>query len=152
MLYELVVASLIQYRVPSQEFYLPVVPDRPVEIIVEQKKPDAVFASYSKPVKVYKSGKVVKLYKDNTNNCYAWVVKQGYHPVGRGNARNIVTNSRTPKVGGLAVTFESSAGHVMIVVAVSKTTFTIKESNYVKGWITQRTLPINYAKLKGFVI
>ena len=97
------------------------------------------------------SRNVVKLYQDYTNNCYAWVVKQGYHPVGRGNARNIVTNSSMPQVGGLVVTYESSAGHVAIVVAVGDGTFTLQESNYIKGWITQRTLPINYGKLKGFV-
>jgi len=100
---------------------------------------------------LYIKGQVVKLYRDNTNNCYAWVVKQGYHSIGRGNARNIITNSNRPKVGGLVVTFESRAGHVAIVTAVGNNTFTLKESNYTKGWITQRTLPINYGKLKGFV-
>ena len=100
---------------------------------------------------LYIKGQVVKLYRDNTNNCYAWVVKQGYHPIGRGNARNIITNSNRPKVGGLVVTFESRAGHVAIVTAIGNNTFTLKESNYTKGWITSRILPINYGKLKGFV-
>ena len=141
MLFEMIVAGIIQQNAPLQENYLPQIPDKISDIpIVEEVK------------KVYNKGQVVKLYRDNTNNCYAWVVKKGYHPVGRGMARNIQTNSRYPKVGGLVVTYESRAGHVAIVVAVGNGTFTLRESNYVKNWITERILPINYSKLKGFVI
>ena len=63
-----------------------------------------------------------------------------YHPV----------NSSTPAVGGLAITYESWAGHISVVTAISEQTFRVKEYNYSSCKYTERELPQNYRLLKGF--
>ena len=101
---------------------------------------------------VEKAGAVTLLFQDNTNNCQAWVQKQGYRVGGYGSAGRIPTNSDTPRAQGLVITRESSWGHVAIVVAVSGDYITIRESNVIKGWIDERTIEWkNNNKIKGFV-
>jgi len=88
----------------------------------------------------------------NEMQCYTYVVSQGYPVGGHMLARWIPTNSSTPRAGGLVVTNESWAGHVAIVTSVNDDgTFNIRESNYVHGLITERTLSANSGKIIGFV-
>lgn len=88
----------------------------------------------------------------NEMQCYGYVVSQGYTVSGHVLARWIPTNSSTPRAGGLVVTSESWAGHVAIVTSVNGDgTFNIRESNYVHGLITERTLSVNSGKIIGFV-
>ena len=88
----------------------------------------------------------------NELQCYGYVTSLGYPVGGHLLARWIPTNSDTPKVGGLVVTYESSAGHVAVVIAVNGDgTFDIRESNYTHGWITERTLDERNSLIKGFV-
>lgn len=84
--------------------------------------------------------------------CYTYVTSQGYAVGGHLLAKWIPTNSSTPKVGGLVVTYESWAGHVAIVIGVNGDgTFNIRERNYSPGWITERTMNVNSSYIKGFV-
>ncbi len=93
----------------------------------------------------------VRKAKYDEMQCYTFVVSQGYPVGGHLLAKWIPTNSSTPKVGGLVVTYESWAGHVAIVTGVNGDgTFTILESNYTHGWITSRTLSVNDSAIKGF--
>ncbi len=93
----------------------------------------------------------VRKAKSNEMQCYTYVTSQGYGVGGYGLARFIPTNSKSPKVGGLVVTYESWAGHVAVVTGVNGDgTFNIRESNYTHGWITERTMSMGKG-IKGFV-
>jgi|GEM_PF-4746801 len=90
--------------------------------------------------------------KANELQCYGYVTSLGYPVGGHALARWIPTNSDTPAVGGLVVTYESFAGHVAVVIGVNDDgTFDIRESNYTHGWITERTLSVHNSLIKGFV-
>jgi len=94
----------------------------------------------------------VRYVEKSWGQCYTWVQSQGYDIGGHGLARWIPTNSNTPKVGGLVVTYESAAGHVAIVESVNDDgTFTLRERNYTPGWITERNMKIDDNIIKGFV-
>ena len=94
----------------------------------------------------------VRTANSNELQCYTYVVSQGYAVGGHMLARWIPTNSSSPRAGGLVVTTESWAGHVAIVTSVNDDgTFNIRESNYVRGVITERTLSSNSGKIIGFV-
>jgi len=94
----------------------------------------------------------VRKANSNEMQCYTYVTSQGYGVGGYGLARFIPTNSNSPKVGGLVVTYESWAGHVAIVTGVNDDgTFNIRESNYTHGWITERTMSLSSRGIKGFV-
>ena len=94
----------------------------------------------------------VRRAKRNEMQCYTYVTSMGYPVGGHGLARFIPTNSKSPRVGGLVVTYESWAGHVAVVTGVnSDGTFNIRESNYTYGWITERTMSVGSGGIKGFV-
>lgn len=94
----------------------------------------------------------VRYVEKSWGQCYTWVQSQGYDIGGHGLARWIPTNSNTPKVGGLVVTYESAAGHVAIVESVNDDgTFTLRERNYTPGWITERNMKLDDNVIKGFV-
>ena len=94
----------------------------------------------------------VRAANSNEMQCYTYVVSQGYAVGGHMLARWIPTNSSTPRAGGLVVTSESWAGHVAIITSVNGDgTFNIRESNYVRGLITERTLSSNSGKIIGYV-
>ncbi len=95
--------------------------------------------------------RLVRAAKSNEIQCYTYVVSQGYAIGGHLLARWIPTNSSAPQAGGLVVTNESWAGHVAIVTSVNGDgTFNIRESNYIHGLITERTLSIGSAKIIGY--
>lgn len=96
--------------------------------------------------------KYVRRAKPYESQCYTYVTSQGYGVGGHLLAKWIPTNSDSPRVGGLVVTYESWAGHVAVVTGVNGDgTFNIRESNYTHGWITERTMSVNSSKIKGFV-
>lgn len=71
-----------------------------------------------------------------------------------GAARNHPTNSKTPTVGAIVKTTESSwganTGHLGVVTAVSDTAITIKDGNYWGCTLTQRTLPRDSRLIVGY--
>lgn len=94
----------------------------------------------------------VRRAKGNEMQCYTYVTSQGYGVGGFGLARFIPTNSKSPRAGGLVVTYESWAGHVAVVTGVNDDgSFNIRESNYTHGWITERTMSVGDRGVKGFV-
>jgi len=64
-----------------------------------------------------------------------------------GYAGNIRANASEPKVG--AVALYASRGHAAVVTGVNGDSVTIKESNWVPGKITERTVP--KSALRGYV-
>jgi|GEM_PF-1141700 len=81
-------------------------------------------------------------------------------PNGMGNGGQYLANARAKglptgsvaRVGAVGVTSESYYGHVFIVDAVSGSSMTVSEMNYVgTGIISRRTLPVNYYAIKGFI-
>lgn len=110
-------------------------PPKPVKRVVAQKKP----LTYTQSGDAY--GTAIRLYRDNTNNCVAWIKKQTgiYRTLGNGARAGI--QGQEPRVG--AVGSVKGAVHAVLVVAVNGNQITIHESNYVRGWITQRTLPLS---------
>ncbi|MBA2706119.1 MAG: transglycosylase family protein [Blastocatellia bacterium] len=91
--------------------------------------------------RVVVSSSVIKLYADRTNNCVAFAkAKTGiYRTLGNGARSGI--QGHEPRVGAIAVVKGSI--HAGVVVAISGNMVTIHESNYIKNWIVQRTLPIS---------
>jgi len=75
-------------------------------------------------------------------------------PSGLGNAKEWPVNSNKPQVGGVMVSYESSAGHVGFITGVDGDYLTVSEMNY-KGFnkISSRTLKWrdNFI-IKGFLI
>jgi len=83
-------------------------------------------------------GIATKLYQDYTNNCVAFAKAQTgiNHPIGAGGRASI--QGQEPKVGAIAV--EKGRAHASVVTNIEGNLITIKESNYIKGWITTRTI------------
>jgi surface antigen len=72
-----------------------------------------------------------------------------------GNARAVgFETGMTPEVNAIMVTNESGWGHVALVTSVDwdNKTFTVREQNYA-GWNIEsnRTLPFNFSRIKGFI-
>lgn len=91
--------------------------------------------------------------------CTWWVAHKRYIPW-RGNAWQWYANSKaygratgkTPVVGAVMVTWESSVGHVAYVESVSGNTFTVSEMNYVGyGRMSKRTITTSSVPLIGFI-
>jgi hypothetical protein len=87
----------------------------------------------------YENANVTKLYADTTNNCVKFALAQAKisKSVGYGGRNGI--NSYEPKVGSVGV--EKSIRHAVYITKVEGEMITFSESNYVKNYITQRTLP-----------
>lgn len=124
--------------------------------VIAAKQKTATAAATKKTTQIAKQyyGTVngVRYIEKSWGQCYTYVTSLGYNVGGHYLARWIPTNSSVPRAGGLVVTFESWAGHVAVVTSVnSDGTFNLRERNYVSGWITERTLHSNDAKIKGFV-
>lgn len=91
--------------------------------------------------------------------CTWWVAHKRYIPW-RGNAWQWYGNSqaygravgKTPVVGAVMVTWESSVGHVAYVESVNGNTFTVSEMNYVGyGRTSTRTITTSSVPLIGFI-
>jgi surface antigen len=84
-------------------------------------------------------GDVVYLYADRTNNCVQFAKDQTgiNHPMGSGGRSSI--QGHDPRVG--AIGSLKGAPHAVVVTAIHGDQITIKESNYRRNAITQRTLP-----------
>lgn len=69
-----------------------------------------------------------------------------------GAAQSGYPTGTTPQVGAVVVTAESWLGHVAYVEAVGQTTITFSEMNAM-GWgvVSQRTVPINYNRIRGYI-
>lgn len=126
--------------------------------VAAKKKKALALANTSVNTRSYSGGgsvngvRYIRTAKGSELQCYGYVVSQGYAISGHVLARWIPTNSSSPRAGGLVVTAESYAGHVAIVTSVNDDgTFNIRESNYVHGLITERTLSVNSGKIIGFV-
>lgn len=94
-------------------------------------------------------GEAEKLYQDSTNNCVQWAKKQTgktYLSIGAGGRSGI--NSFEPKEGAIGV--EKGRVHAVVVVAIDGDKITVNESNFYRGWITERVL--NRSQFIGFII
>lgn len=59
-------------------------------------------------------------------------------------------NSDHPKVGGIAILYDSWAGHEVYVSKVGVDNFTIKEANYYHCALSTRIIAIGSPEIKGF--
>lgn len=85
-------------------------------------------------------------------NCVTYARSIGANvPSGYGYARNLPIQTKTPYVGATIVTYESSAGHVGMVIAVENGVVHIQDGNYRRGYATKRTLPITSGLIKGYI-
>ncbi len=69
-----------------------------------------------------------------------------------GAARSVPVTSRTPAVGSIVITYESSAGHAAVVTAVHDDIIHVLEGNYFHGWASERDIPIRSTAIKGYVL
>lgn len=68
-----------------------------------------------------------------------------------GVARNHPVNSQTPSIGAIAITYESSAGHLSYIVDMDDTYIYVDEANYTRCRVTyRRAIPINSKLIKGY--
>lgn len=96
-----------------------------------------------------------------TGNCTHYINAIYYIPW-RGNAIRWIDNARelgytisdTPEVGDLLITSEGARtiGHVALVEKVTPDTIVISEMNFMGyGYMTERTIPLSYSKIKGYI-
>ena len=93
-------------------------------------------------------GTVKLLYRDTLYwNCVSFVKAQTgiYRSLGNGARAGI--QGYTPQVGAIGAVI--GRVHAVYITAINGDQVTFTESNYVRGWITQRTLPTSY--FLGFV-
>lgn len=68
-----------------------------------------------------------------------------------GVARNHPVNSQTPSIGAIAITYESSAGHLSYIVDIDANYIYVDEANYSRCRVTyRRAIPINSKLIKGY--
>lgn len=93
------------------------------------------------------SSDIILVREDSTNNCVRWAQNQTgiSHPIGNGGRSGV--QGTEPKVGAIGV--QRSIVHAVLIIAVNGDQITIQESNFKKGWITQRVLNIN--EFIGFI-
>ena len=96
----------------------------------------------------YTGGSAITLYRDYTNNCVLWAKYETgrTEPLGAG-ARKAI-NSQKPMVG--AIGSEKNRIHAFVVVAINGDRITIHESNFYRGWITERVL--SRSQILGYII
>jgi len=84
-------------------------------------------------------GEAKKLYQDNTNNCAQWAKRQAgiTKSIGAGGRGGI--NTQNPREG--IVGAERGIIHAVYITKVDGDQITFQESNFIRGWITERTLP-----------
>ncbi len=102
-----------------------------------------------------KSKPKTKVYKPvdyNPCSCVSYARwRSGINTGPIGVARNHKVNSQIPKVGALAVTYESSAGHLSYVVAIDANYIYVDEANYSRCRVTyNRAIPRNSKVIKGY--
>lgn len=95
-------------------------------------------------------GEAERLYEDQTNDCVTWVKIQKGIPKGTslGNGARRAINSHEPQVGAIGA--ERGRVHAVLIVAINGDDIVINESNFYKGWITQRVL--HREDFIGFII
>lgn len=95
---------------------------------------------------------VLKERSPNATNCVKYLESIGIDvPNGYGLAKNIPVSTKTPHVGAIMVSFESTAGHVSVVREVRADTLVIEDGNYFSGYRTIRIINRNSSLIKGFV-
>ena len=67
-----------------------------------------------------------------------------------GYPNRMATKSLDPYVGGLVLTNEGPLGHVAVITALSSTSMTVTEANFVPCAVTTRTLPRSSSVVRGF--
>jgi len=93
------------------------------------------------------SGTDVKIVgEDKYRNCVKWFKAQKNINTNLGYAGNIKPNSQTPRIGAGAL----ERNHISLVIAVGDNWVRVRESNWVHGMISERT--ISTSKLRGFLI
>lgn len=90
----------------------------------------------------------------NPCNCWSYVKykRGGEMPLGYGAAKNYPINSQIPIVGAIIITYESNAGHMGIVSAITDNKVVIDDYNYEHCAHTVRELPIDSSIIKGYII
>jgi hypothetical protein len=96
----------------------------------------------------YTQGEARLLYPDQTNNCLLWVKKKTNTNTRIGDGGREGINSQEPKVGAIGV--EKKYIHAVLIVAINGDDIIINESNFIKGWITERIL--HRSDFLGYII
>ena len=78
----------------------------------------------------------------------AWAKRQTGITRSLGAGARYSIQGKNPSVGAIG-SLKGRIPHAVVVTAVNGENITFKESNYAKGWITQRTLPLS--QFLGFV-
>lgn len=95
----------------------------------------------------YENSEATKLYRDSTNNCVKWSAEQAGISGSLGNGGRKGINTQEPKVGDIGV--QRGIIHAVYLTEINGDMITFSESNYVKNWITSRTLP--RSEFLGFI-
>lgn len=96
------------------------------------------------------------LYQDSQigYNCFKYVKSQGFPYLGYHfqTARDVRSESltQTPKIG-FAITYDSIIQHFVKVESINGNIITVTESNYIKGFVSERKIDINSGKFRGFI-
>ena len=91
----------------------------------------------------------IKLYQED-GQCVPFARSYSHRDV-YGLARDISTNSTSPSVGAVVITYESKSGHAAVVTNVGSDSFEVIERNFYAGWVSKRTIKNNASFIKGFV-
>ena len=86
-------------------------------------------------------GEATRVYQDQTNDCVTWAKRQLGIPQNRsiGDGARKGIQGYEPKVGAIGA--EKGVVHAFVVIAIEGDNIRIRESNYYKGWITERVIP-----------
>lgn len=109
-------------------------------VMTKEDPPKRYLVSYKPP-----RSSVEKVYADNTNNCVNWAKQQTgiYRPMGLGGQSAI--QGYEPRIGAIGVL----PGHAVVVENIENGMVTFRESNYIKNFITRRTLP--ESSFRGYI-
>lgn len=119
------------------------------DIRVAKEKADHIREATKKvmpsPAKEYADGAIV-IGKSN-EQCVIYVRRVTGNQKVHGYAGYLVSEGDTPEVG--AVALEKAYGHASVVVSVNEGTVTVHDANWVRGAITERTVP--FSAIRGYI-
>lgn len=116
------------------------------------EKPIIYNRQYANSNILYQTQYVPGLSKSAYYNCVDFVRFKGNVARGFGQAKRHPINTSVPSVGATVVTYEGAIGHVAFVKEVHTDYIVIEETNYIRGWYTQRKLPIGSKVIKGYYV
>lgn len=103
----------------------------------EREEKDRIQLRREKPY-VASNSEVTVLYPSDVNNCVQWAKSQTGISGTLGAGGRSAIQGQEPKVGAIGST--KGTAHAVVIVAINGDDIIINESNYRKGFITQRIL------------